>query len=64
MNDEISRRFLQLIDLVKTLRGPNGCDWDKAQTHNSLTPYFLEEAHEVIDSIHEHNPTKLKEELG
>jgi MazG family protein len=64
MNDEFSRRFLELLEIVKTLRGPNGCEWDKAQTHDSLTPYLLEEAHEVIDSIAEHNPSKIKEELG
>jgi tetrapyrrole methylase family protein/MazG family protein len=64
MNDEFSRRFLKLLEIVKTLRGPNGCEWDKAQTHDSLTPYLLEEAHEVIDSIAEHNPSKIKEELG
>lgn len=64
MNAEFSRRFIELIEIVKTLRGPNGCEWDKAQTHDSLTPYLLEEAHEVIDSIAEHNPSKIKEELG
>jgi len=64
MNTEFSRRFNELIEIVKTLRGPNGCEWDKAQTHASLTPYLLEEAHEVIDSIYEHDPSKIKEELG
>jgi len=64
MNDEFSRYFDELIEIVKTLRGPNGCEWDKAQTRDSLTPYLLEEAHELIDSISENNPSKIKEELG
>lgn len=64
MNDDFVERFRELIEIVKTLRGPNGCEWDKAQTHSSLTPYLLEEAHEVIDSIYERNPSKIKEELG
>jgi len=64
MNDEFARLFTELIEIVKDLRGPDGCEWDKAQTHDSLTPYLLEEAHEVIDSIYEHNSSKIKEELG
>ncbi len=54
----------QLIKIVKKLRGPDGCEWDKAQTHKSLRPYLLEEAHEVIESINEEDPSKIKEELG
>jgi tetrapyrrole methylase family protein/MazG family protein len=64
MDSDSVHRFSELIEIVRTLRGPNGCEWDKAQTHDSLTPYLLEEAHEVIDSITEHNPAKIKEELG
>ena len=57
----------ELLDIIKALRGPNGCPWDKQQTFQSLTPYIIEEAYELIDAIeaaqsgHFHN---LKEELG
>ena len=63
-NSDPSKELSKLIKIVKTRRGPNGCKWDKAQTHQSLTPYLLEEAYEVIESIDEDNLQKLKEELG
>ena len=54
-----------LIEIVSTLRDPiNGCPWDLKQTHLSLIPYVLEEAHEVAHAIREDNPNELKEELG
>jgi MazG family protein len=62
--NETSKKFERLIEIVKILRGPDGCMWDKKQTHESLIPYFLEEMYEVIDSIQEKNAEKLKEELG
>ena len=55
----------QLIEVVSALRDPkNGCPWDIKQTHLSLIPYVLEEAHEVAHAIREDNPSELKEELG
>jgi len=53
-----------LICIVKKLRSPDGCDWDKKQTHESLIPYFLEESHEVVEAIQSQNYNSLKEELG
>jgi tetrapyrrole methylase family protein/MazG family protein len=53
-----------LIDIMATLRGDNGCPWDKAQTHESLKPYVLEEAYEVIDAIDRNNKADIIEELG
>ena len=44
-----------LILTLKKLRSPNGCDWDKSQTHKSLIPYLLEETYEVIEAIQENN---------
>jgi len=41
----------RLIDIVAQLRGPQGCPWDKEQTHHSLLPYLLEETYEVIEEI-------------
>ena len=55
----------RLEDLVARLRDPaEGCPWDREQTHQSLTPYVLEEAHEVADAIRHGDDQHLKEELG
>lgn len=55
----------RLEDLVATLRDPiDGCPWDLEQTHQTLTPYVLEEAHEVADAIRHGNDKQLQEELG
>lgn len=61
---EAMTSFQQLIDIVKKLRGPNGCPWDKEQTHESLTPYAIEEAHELEEAITRGDTENLKEELG
>lgn len=63
-NSKLIEQFLRLIQIVKTLRSPAGCQWDRAQTPESLTPYFLEETYETIEAIHAGNLEKLKEELG
>lgn len=52
------------MKVMKRLRGPKGCDWDKAQTHDTLKPYIIEEAYELVDSIDEKDIKKIKEELG
>jgi len=55
----------RLENLVARLRDPaEGCPWDLEQTHQSLTPYVLEEAHEVADAIRHGDDQHLKEELG
>lgn len=65
MNKEkAAKDFIKLLDIVETLRGPDGCPWDKEQTHESLLPYFLEETYEVIESVDEKNWDTFKEELG
>jgi len=56
--------FQKLVHIVEKLRGPQGCPWDKEQTHESMKPYLLEETYEVIESIQKQDPEKLKEELG
>jgi len=53
-----------MVELVHELRGPNGCPWDQAQTHQSLRKYVVEEAYEVAHAIDEGNPDDLIEELG
>jgi len=57
-------KFYELADIIRKLRAPDGCPWDRKQTHKSLTPYLLEEAYEVIETIEGSNAEKLKEELG
>ena len=46
------------------LRAPNGCPWDRRQTHASLRPFVLEEAYELVDAIERGGPAELAEELG
>ncbi|MDT9198701.1 nucleoside triphosphate pyrophosphohydrolase [Limnospira fusiformis KN01] len=55
----------ELIDVVAKLRSPDGgCPWDLAQTPQSLTPYILEEAYEVVDAIATGDPKAIADELG
>lgn len=62
--EKVLQRFARLIEIVRKLRGPGGCKWDRAQTHKSLVPYMTEELYEVIEAIEEDDMRKLKEELG
>ncbi len=62
-NNEFSQ-FGDLVEIVKKLRSPNGCDWDKTQTRNSLIPYFIEEVYELIESIDKKDAIDIREELG
>ena len=54
----------ELIQVIATLRGPNGCEWDKKQTHQSLRPNMIEEAYEAVEAISEGDIAGIKEELG
>ena len=56
--------FYELQRITDRLRGPDGCPWDRAQTHESLRPFVVEEAWEVSDAIEEGDPGALCEELG
>jgi tetrapyrrole methylase family protein/MazG family protein len=60
----LSHRFQKLTDLMAALRAPNGCPWDRKQTHESLKPYLLEEVYEVLETIDHQDRRKLAEELG
>ncbi|UOF91820.1 nucleoside triphosphate pyrophosphohydrolase [Fodinisporobacter ferrooxydans] len=60
----INRQFSTLIDIVRQLRSPEGCPWDRKQTHQTLRKYMLEEAYEVADAIDRDVPADLCEELG
>ncbi len=58
------REFSSLLKVVEFLRGPDGCPWDKEQTHQSLTRYAIEEAHELAEAIDGDDKDNLREELG
>ena len=53
-----------LVSVMDRLRSPGGCPWDAQQTHESLVPYALEEAHELAEAIETGDRTGLREELG
>ena len=57
-------RLDDLIRIMATLRGPDGCPWDRAQTLTSLRPFLLEEAYEVLEALDAGNQPALCEELG
>lgn len=58
------RDLSYLKKVIATLRSPEGCPWDKEQTHNSLKKYLLEETYEVLEAIDEEDENHLMEELG
>lgn len=56
--------FEDLVNIVKILREPGGCPWDREQTHQSIRENFLEETYEVLEAIDTLNPALMQEELG
>jgi tetrapyrrole methylase family protein/MazG family protein len=62
--NSVDQKLKDLISLVEKLRAPDGCDWDRKQTSETLIPYLLEESHEVVEAILENKPSLLREELG
>lgn len=56
--------FARLVEIMQRLRAPGGCPWDREQTFNSIKPYFMEEAYEVMDAIDAKDWAGLAEELG
>lgn len=56
--------FEQFQEIVAHLRAPEGCPWDRKQTHLSLRQYLLEEAYETLDALDAEDPKALREELG
>lgn len=62
--NHMAKGFQKLVEVMERLRGKKGCPWDKEQTRDSLKPFLLEEAHEVLEAIEEGDTEILKEELG
>ncbi|MDZ7361833.1 MAG: nucleoside triphosphate pyrophosphohydrolase [candidate division KSB1 bacterium] len=60
----LAQQFLQLVEIMAKLRSPEGCPWDREQTHQSLRPYLLEETYEVLETIDQEKYGELQKELG
>jgi tetrapyrrole methylase family protein/MazG family protein len=54
----------ELLNIMKQLRAEKGCPWDREQTRETLKPYIIEEAYELIEAIEGKDPEKIREELG
>jgi tetrapyrrole methylase family protein/MazG family protein/ATP diphosphatase len=59
-----AEKFINFLEIVKRLRDPDGCPWDRKQTPQTFKKYLLEESHELLEAINEENPQHIKEELG
>ena len=62
--DSAGGKFDALLDIMRALRAPDGCPWDREQTLASLRPFVLEETYEVLEAIEDGSPAQLREELG
>jgi MazG family protein len=60
----IGEAFEELVRVMHRLRGPGGCPWDREQTHDSIKPYLIEEAYEVVEAIDARDDSELCGELG
>lgn len=56
--------FADLVETFAILRGPDGCPWDKKQTHQTLIKNLREESEELVAAIEKNDPENMKEELG
>jgi MazG family protein len=61
---DVAQQFAQLVEIMARLRSPEGCPWDREQTHQSLRPYLLEETYEVLEALDQQNDHGLCKELG
>ena len=64
MQDTAGARFDRLVEIMRALRAPDGCPWDREQTLASLRPFVLEETYEVLEAIEHGTAANLREELG
>src|ERR1051325_2580039 len=64
MHEPAGPKFDRLVEIMRTLRAPGGCPWDREQTLASLRPFVLEETYEVLEAIEQQSPAQLREELG
>ena len=64
MAEASGEQFEALVQIMEQLRADNGCPWDREQTRETLKPFLIEEAYEVVEAIDEGDPKHLMEELG
>lgn len=64
MSRESGPAFQRLVEIMATLRAPGGCPWDREQTRESLKPFLIEEAYEVLEALDQGDRQRLLEELG
>ena len=64
MAETAGTSFDRLVTIMRALRAPDGCPWDREQTLASLRPFVLEETYEVLEAIEDGSPAALREELG
>ena len=64
MGGTTGTKFDKLVEIMATLRGPDGCPWDKQQDFNSLKPMLVEEVYEVLEAVENNDSEGLSEELG
>ena len=64
MDELAGARFQQLVEIMRTLRSPNGCPWDREQTVKTLRPFVLEETYELLDALDREDYAALEKELG
>ena len=64
MSEQYINEFVRMVDIMAKLRAPDGCPWDREQTHTSLREFLLQESYEVTEALDEGNTQKLCQELG
>ncbi len=64
MTDGAGAQFDRLREIMRILRSPEGCPWDREQTHASLRPFVLEETHELLEALDSGSADAVREELG
>lgn len=64
MEERVGELFAGLTQIMERLRGEKGCPWDREQTHESLKPFLIEEAYEVLEAMEANDGEKFQEELG
>jgi tetrapyrrole methylase family protein / MazG family protein len=62
--DRDIQEFANLVGIIARLRGPEGCPWDKKQTHLTLREFLMQESYEVLEALDEEDAKKLSQELG
>ncbi|MEA2684742.1 MAG: tetrapyrrole methylase family protein / MazG family protein [Chloroflexota bacterium] len=61
---ENAARLIEMLEVIEALRAPEGCPWDREQTHRTLRPYLLEETYELLEAIDSADDEEISEELG